>query len=115
MTPIATFVLIAGEPASLITRPLPAAQDFSDPADYVPPTPEAVDVMGVPEGKQMREGMPQGATSAFTFEASEVPADLRAMDSELWWPTMNILYTVVDYRPRIWRGEIDGVTLFLKK
>lgn len=113
--PISTMIEVngGGEAAILINPGIPPNFDPSDPADYVPPTPVEIAVRGVPEDKQMREGMAEGVSGAFTFAASAKPAGLQAGASKLLW--RGVTHTVVDYRERSFMSAVNGYTLFLRK
>jgi hypothetical protein len=106
-----TILLNGGEAAQLLTpatiapyRPDLSA-DYAPAADQTPPP----DLIGVPEGKIEEV---DGATGAFTFSATAMPAGLKAKSSRLKWRGRE--WGVLKVRTRYWMGRINGFTLYLE-
>ncbi len=112
--PISAMTEQAGDTVWLKTATEVAAYDPSSASNYAPGAKPAPGqrLLGCIADKKMREGLPAGATTAFTISTKTLPPKLQPMKSYLLWK--GITYLIVDYRQREYRGAINGYTLFLK-
>lgn len=118
LSPIARGIMYAGKPGLIITAAASNSSDY-DPTkaeDFTPGADGTQQVLAMIASPAMREGMPNGATTAYTIDATTLPTGLMAGKSRFRYPlTGGIDYVIVEYRKREWLGEIDGYTLFLRK
>jgi hypothetical protein len=98
-----------GEEALLRAPPTTAPYRPGDAADYAPNTPGTLPIRVVPELKI--EHVP-GAVGACTFSATEEPAGMNTKGTKLFWRNHN--WTVMKWRERYWKGQINGYTLYLE-
>lgn len=102
------MVRVAGQAAVLRSPPSTAKFDPSASGDYAPDGSAVVNVMGFPHAP---EEQVEGATGAFTIQATKKPAGLKANASTLDWAGET--WKVVKYQPRTWVHGLNGYTLYL--
>lgn len=107
--PLSALIQVAGEAATLYAPGAAPVYRPADSADYVPPADGATPLVGVPLGAEIE--LPVGATAGFTAALRTLPAGIDADGTSLVW--RGVPWTVMKYRPRYWRGRLNGVTLFL--
>lgn len=109
MDPITvTIMMNGGEPARILGPVDVKPYNPNQSGDYTPNAPDGLDVIGVPE---TRIELIDGATAAYTMQATQRPAILAAKKSRLEWNGET--WTILKVRDRRWKGRINGFTLFL--
>lgn len=108
MDPISNILRTGGgEAAILHIPPVTAGYDPKAHADYQPNAPGGLAVRGYPHDVEAVDG----ATAGFTFQATAVPAGLKVNEATLDYA--GATWRVVRFRPRHYRGRVNGVTLHL--